>query len=159
MTLGPIVAGIGLIMLTRIAPGGSYVDSVLPAIFVFGIGLSLTVAPLTATVLSAVSDEHAGAASAINNDVSRVAGLVAVATLPQLAGIVACRDVAALTSGFHMAMLITGGSCILGGLVAFLTIRDPEVTKRPASEYHCAVDACPLHSPASLDVAPRPGAP
>jgi hypothetical protein len=115
------------------------------------------VAPLTAERTVAVSDEHAGAASAINNDVSRVAALIAVATLPQVAGITTYHDVVALSSGFHAAVLITGGLCILGGLVAFLTIRAPATPKRAASEYHCAVDGAPLHRPGSLDLAPGPG--
>jgi len=81
MTLGPIVAGIGLLMLTRVGVDSDYVADVLPAILVFGLGLSATVAPLTATVLDSVQERHAGVASGINNAVSRVAGLLAIAVL------------------------------------------------------------------------------
>lgn len=59
----------------------------LPAVVVFGIGLSLTVAPLTATVLAAAPERQVGVASAVNNDIARPAGLLAVAVLPALAGI------------------------------------------------------------------------
>jgi EmrB/QacA subfamily drug resistance transporter len=81
MSLGPIVGGIGLIMLMRVGSDPSYVSDVLPAILVFGLGLSATVAPLTATVLDSVEERHVGIASGVNNGVSRVAGLLAIAIL------------------------------------------------------------------------------
>ena len=71
----------------RIEPGDSYVTSVLPAVVVFGIGLTLVVAPVTATVLAAADSRHSGIASGINNAVARVAGLLAVAVLPLIAGL------------------------------------------------------------------------
>ena len=81
MSLGPIVGGLGLILLLRVDAGGDYVTDVLPAILVFGLGLSATVAPLTATVLDSVEERHVGIASGVNNGVSRVAGLLAIAVL------------------------------------------------------------------------------
>jgi EmrB/QacA subfamily drug resistance transporter len=81
MTAGPIVGGIGLLLMTRVGAGAGYVADVLPAVLVFGLGLSATVAPLTATVLDSVSERRVGIASGINNGVSRVAGLLAIATL------------------------------------------------------------------------------
>jgi EmrB/QacA subfamily drug resistance transporter len=81
MTAGPIVGGIGLLMMLRIDSGADYLTEVLPAILVFGLGLSATVAPLTATVLDSVPEHHVGIASGINNGVSRVAGLLAIAIL------------------------------------------------------------------------------
>src|SRR3954447_4103333 len=81
MTLGPIVGGIGLLAMMRVGSGADYVTDVLPAILVFGLGLSATVAPLTATVLDSVDERHVGIASGINNGVSRVAGLLAIAVL------------------------------------------------------------------------------
>ncbi len=81
MCAGPIVAGIGLIMLLRVDAEAGYVADVLPAIVVFGLGLSATVAPLTATVLDSVAERHMGIASGVNNGVSRVAGLLAIAVL------------------------------------------------------------------------------
>ena len=82
MTVGPIVIAIGLLLFTRIAPGQSYVGAVLPAAIVFGLGLSCTVAPLTATVLASVDDAELGVASGVNNAAARLAGLLAVAVLP-----------------------------------------------------------------------------
>ena len=81
MTLGPIVGGFGLMLMMRIGSNADYVTDVLPAILVFGLGLSATVAPLTATVLDSVEERHVGIASGINNGVSRVAGLLAIAIL------------------------------------------------------------------------------
>ncbi len=81
MTAGPIVGGIGLLALLRVGAGADYVTDVLPAILIFGLGLSATVAPLTATVLDSVQERHVGIASGVNNGVSRVAGLLAIAVL------------------------------------------------------------------------------
>jgi hypothetical protein len=79
MGLGPIVAAIGLLLFTRLGADVNYVTDVLPAAGIFGLGLTMTVAPLTATVLGGVDEEHASLASGINNAIARVAGLVAIA--------------------------------------------------------------------------------
>src|SRR4051794_39769747 len=81
MGAGPVIGGAGLALLTRLDAQADYVSQVLPAILVFGFGLSLTVAPLTATVLGGVAEEHAGIASAINNAVARIGGVVSVAAV------------------------------------------------------------------------------
>ena len=84
MAVGPIVGGIGLILLMRVGSNPNYLTEVLPALLVFGAGLSATVAPLTATALNSVEERHVGIASGINNGVSRVAGLLAIAILGAL---------------------------------------------------------------------------
>jgi EmrB/QacA subfamily drug resistance transporter len=81
MAVGPIVGGIGLLLLMRVDVHPSYVTEILPALFVFGLGLSATVAPLTTTVLNSVDEHNAGIASGTNNAISRVAGLLAIAVL------------------------------------------------------------------------------
>jgi EmrB/QacA subfamily drug resistance transporter len=81
MSMGPIVGGIGLLVLLRVGSDPSYLGDVLPGIVIFGLGLSATVAPLTATVLDSVDEHHVGIASGVNNGVSRVAGLLAIAVL------------------------------------------------------------------------------
>jgi EmrB/QacA subfamily drug resistance transporter len=81
MTAGPIVGGLGLLLLLRVDTGASYFVDVFPGLIVFGIGLSATVAPLTATVLDSVDEHRVGIASGVNNGVSRVAGLLAIAIL------------------------------------------------------------------------------
>jgi EmrB/QacA subfamily drug resistance transporter len=84
MSVGPIVGGIGLWLLTRVGANADYVSDVLPGVIVFGFGLSATVAPLTATALNSVEERRVGLASGINNGVSRVAGLLAIAVLGAL---------------------------------------------------------------------------
>lgn len=81
MGFGPIVAGAGLLLMLRIDTGATYVTQVLPGVVVFGLGLSMTVAPLTATVLAGAPAHHSGIASGVNNAVARVAGLLAVAVV------------------------------------------------------------------------------
>ena len=81
MGFGPIVAGIGMLLLLRLGADPRYVTDMLPGVILFGLGLALTVAPLTAAVLGAVGSEHAGVASGINNAVARVAGLIAIAVV------------------------------------------------------------------------------
>ncbi len=150
LSAGPFVVGAGLAMLTFSMSGSSYVTSVLPAVVVFGIGLAITVAPLTATAMSSAPAQHAGIASAVNNDLSRFGGLLAVAILPPLAGITgqAYLHPDALAAGFRIAVLISGGLCAAGGLLAALTITNPrsEPAGAPAPEacLHCALDAPPL---------------
>jgi EmrB/QacA subfamily drug resistance transporter len=123
MTIGPLVAAAGLASLGGVAPGGSYAASVLPGAIVFGAGLTLTVAPLTAAVLAAVDEEHVGAGSGVNNAVARVAGLVAVAALPALAGIDTGAP-GALAAGYESAMRIAASVCALGGAIAWATVRE-----------------------------------
>ena len=84
MSIGPVIGGIGLLLMMRVGSDPNYVTEVLPAILVFGLGLSATVAPLTATALNSVEERHVGIASGINNGVSRVAGLLAIAILGAL---------------------------------------------------------------------------
>jgi EmrB/QacA subfamily drug resistance transporter len=121
MTAGPLLIACGLLLMTRIEPGGSYVGVVLPAVLVLGSGLTLTVAPLTATVLAAIEVHRAGVGSAINNAVARIASLLAVAVLPAAAGITALDE--DLGPQFATAMTITATLAAVGGVVSFLTIR------------------------------------
>jgi hypothetical protein len=79
MCVGPIVGGIGLWLITRVDADASYLADVLPGVLVFGLGLSATVAPLTATALNSVAEHRVGVASGINNAVSRIAGVLAIA--------------------------------------------------------------------------------
>jgi EmrB/QacA subfamily drug resistance transporter len=84
MSIGPIVGGCGLLLLLMVDASPNYVTEVLPGLLLFGLGLSATVAPLTATALDSVEERHVGVASGINNGVSRVAGLLAIAVLGAL---------------------------------------------------------------------------
>jgi MFS family permease len=121
---------------------------VLPGVVVFGAGLAITVAPLTATAMASAPAEHAGLASAVNNDVARAAGLIAVAVIPVAAGITGTSYLHPhqLSAGFRTAVLIAGAMCGAGGVIGALTIRNP-ATARPHTEtFHCALDAPPLRT-------------
>jgi EmrB/QacA subfamily drug resistance transporter len=122
MTVGPLVVAVGMFLLGRVDPGSTFWASVFPGMLVLGLGMALTVAPLTATVLGAVDDSHAGIASAINNSVARIAGLLAVAVLPAAAGLTAGQGLD-LDDGFATAMHISAALAAIGGVLAFLTIR------------------------------------
>jgi EmrB/QacA subfamily drug resistance transporter len=123
MTVGPIIAGVGIALLARIDPGVTYWSGVLPGTLVLGVGLTVTVAPLTATVLGAIETRHAGLGSAVNNAVARIGGLLAIAVVPAAAGIAVGGSGVDLDHGFDQAMYIAAGLCVAGGVVAFLTIR------------------------------------
>jgi EmrB/QacA subfamily drug resistance transporter len=148
MTFGPIIAAAGLALLSRVDASASYLTDVLPAILVFSLGLSLTVAPLTATVLAAAPPNQVGVASAVNNDVARTGGLLAVAILPALAGInqAAYAHPAMLSTGFMHAMLITAVCCACGGVLSWFVISD-DVLERgagPLPGTHCEPGTTPL---------------
>jgi EmrB/QacA subfamily drug resistance transporter len=123
MTVGPVAAGLGMFLLTRVEPGVSYWEGVFPGVVVLASGVTLTVAPLTATVLGAIDDAHAGIASAINNAVARIAGLLAVALLPAAAGLAGVGGALELSGGFDRAMVICGALAVSGGVLSWITIR------------------------------------
>ena len=151
MSTGPVLIGVGLGLFTLIGTSGTYLTEVLPGVAVFGFGLAVTVAPLTATVLAAAPARHADMASAVNNDVARAAALIAVALLPAAGGITgsAYRHPGLLSAGFHTASLIAAALCIAGGALAAATIRDPAPATRAGTAtqqplLNCSVDAPPL---------------
>jgi EmrB/QacA subfamily drug resistance transporter len=148
MSVGPLVTAGGLLLLTRIAGPGNYYTAVLPAVIVFGLGLAIVVAPLTSTALSSAPAEHSGIASAVNNDVARAAGLIAVAVLPVVAGITGDSYLhpADLAHGFRIAVVIAAACCAVGGLVAAVTIENPARKPPAVQDSHCALDAPPLRS-------------
>jgi EmrB/QacA subfamily drug resistance transporter len=156
LTVGPLLIAAGMLLMTQIDPGDGYVASVFPSVFVYGLGLSLVVAPVTATVLAATDDRHSGVASGVNNAVARVAGLIAVAVLPLVAGLSGpdFLDPEAMTEGFGVAMIATAALAGAGALLAWFTIDarvletapprpgEPVVPARP--DRHCAVAGTPL---------------
>jgi EmrB/QacA subfamily drug resistance transporter len=151
MGVGPIVAGLGLIWISRMGSDVDYVTDLLPGVVVFGLGLSATVAPLTNTVLGAVPQHHAGVASGINNQVARVAGLLAIAVL---GAVVSARfesvlggssDVAPLSGGspavvhasvsaFHTGLTVGGALVMLGGVISLIGIANPHRAAEPSQE-------------------------
>jgi EmrB/QacA subfamily drug resistance transporter len=149
MTVGPLIAAAGLALMARIFPGASYLEAVMPAVVVFGVGLAITVAPLTAAVLAAVSDDYAGTASGVNNAIARLAGLLAIAVLPVAAGMRAGAG-QPLGHSFTIAMLIAAALSAVGAIAAASTIRaGADVTHQvlPGINHACQ-NACTRHAPA-----------
>lgn len=147
MTVGPIVGGIGLLLMLRIGSEPDYVGDVLPGVIVFGLGLAATVAPLTATVLDSVPEHQVGIASGVNNGISRVAGLLAIAVLGAVisarfvaiagdvpGGPLTADAAAASTAGFHLGLLIAAVLMILGGIASGFGIENkrPQEAPEPA---------------------------
>lgn len=165
LTVGPLMIAAGLLLLANINPGDSYVTGVLPGVVVFGLGLTLVASPVTATVLAAADQRHAGIASGINNAVARVANLLAVAALPLVANLGGQRfyQPAAMTHGFHVAMIVAAGLAAIGGAVAWLNISDDVLQSEPKRRgqkpvavptgHSCAILGPP---PAAADTGGRP---
>jgi EmrB/QacA subfamily drug resistance transporter len=122
MGLGPLIAGASLLAFGWTPTHVNYWLDLLPPLVGFSIGLSMTVAPLTTTVLADAGPGDAGVASGVNNAVARIAGLVAIAGV----GIAASGGARRLTEhGFHVAMLITGVLVAAGGVIGAVGIRNP----------------------------------
>jgi EmrB/QacA subfamily drug resistance transporter len=154
MTAGTAISAVGLALMVRIGPHASYWADVVPAVTVFGIGLTLTVAPLTATVLATADVRHAGVASGVNNAVARAAGLLAVAALPVAVGLgpASYHQPATFNSGFHKASIACAVILFAASVLSWLMIRSDVL--RPAAGapapaapeclQNCAVGAPPL---------------
>jgi len=160
MTIGPATCAVGLLLLTRLGPHTSYLSDVLPAVVVFGLGLSLTVAPLTATVLASADVRHAGVASGVNNAVARAAGLLAVAGLPAIVGLTSAdyHSPAAFNTSFRTAMIVCAGLLACGALLSALMINNDVLRaapEHPAAEPECRVN-CAVGGP-PLEPSPGPG--
>jgi EmrB/QacA subfamily drug resistance transporter len=134
MGLGPLVAAGGILLLLRIGMHVSYAWDLLPALLGFGLGLSMTVAPLTATVLADADESDAGIASAINNAVARVAGLIGVSVTGVVVASRLTGDTFAANhdsvQAFHVAMLICAALVAAGGVIGLVGIVNPRRTLR-----------------------------
>ncbi|MGC5170655.1 MFS transporter [Microbacterium sp. DT81.1] len=118
MTIGPLTMAVGALLLLMVSEDFSYWQQVLPSMILMGLGLAITVSPLTSAVLGAIDPERSGIASAVNNAVSRVAGLLTIAMLATIVGGALDLD------GFHRAAIVTAIFMATGGIVSFLGIRN-----------------------------------
>jgi MFS family permease len=129
---GPLIGAAGILLLVRVDMRVSYLTDLLPALLVFALGLSLTVAPLTATVLADADEGDAGIASAVNNAVARVAGLVGISVVAvAVAGGLAGNTFAAndqSVRAFHEAMVICALLVAAGGVTGAIGIVNPRRT-------------------------------
>lgn len=124
MTIGPLVMAVGAVLLLTVSQDFDYWWQVLPSMLLFGLGLAITVAPLTAAILGAADHGRSGIASAVNNAVARVAGLLAVAALASITG--GALDL----EGFHRAAVVTAVLLAIGGVVSLVGIRNPTRAER-----------------------------
>ncbi|MFC1419406.1 MFS transporter [Streptacidiphilus cavernicola] len=141
LTVGPLLAAAGILLMLRIGPHASYAADVLPAATVLGFGMTLLVAPLTATALNAVEDRRAGIASGVNNAAARIGSLLAVAALPALVGLSGgrYRSPGAVDRAFHGAVLVCAGLMVGAALLTWFEIcgRGAAVVPDAAAEAAC----------------------
>ncbi|MFE0590998.1 MFS transporter [Micromonospora echinospora] len=135
LAVGPVIAAAGLLLLRGVGPGASYWTDVLPGVALFGLGLTLVVAPLTASVLAAVADRFAGVASGFNNAASRVGGLLAVAALPLLVGLsgTGYEQAAELAHAYRGALLWCAGLLLAAALLAGLLLTGAQAAEPNAA--------------------------
>jgi len=151
MTAGPLVCAVGLLLLARVGPKASYLAQVFPGVLVLGLGLAMTVAPLTATALGSVDERRAGIASGVNNAVARAGGLLAVAVLPAASGLGqgSLTRPESLAPTYRAAMLLCAGLLSAGAAIAFLAIpsrKGPRAEQpyRAWARLYCAIAGTPL---------------
>lgn len=168
LTVGPLVAAVGLLLLHRVEPGSGYWHAVFPAVLVQGLGMSLFVAPLTATVLASLEVRRAGIASGVNNAAARVAQLLAVAALPLAIGLSTdeYRSATDVNSAFGRAAWICAGLMAVGGVVSWLlmpatleALPGGAPVRRPECTMHCAITSPPLEPGDGRHRGRRPSAP
>ncbi|WP_026481957.1 MFS transporter [Agromyces subbeticus] len=128
MTVGPIIVAVGYLMTLAVTPEVEYWSQFLPGIIVTGLGMAMTVAPLTAAILGAVDPARAGIGSAVNNAVARIAGLVAIASIGVIIGTQLDVD------GYHRVALATAAVLVIGGIVSWIGIRNPQPEPAPVEQ-------------------------
>ncbi|WP_410814729.1 MFS transporter [Micromonospora sp. 067-2] len=145
LSVGPVVAAAGLLLLREVGPGASYWRDVLPGVLLFGLGLTLVVAPLTASVLAAVEDRFSGVASGFNNAASRAGGLLSVAALPLLVGLSGggYEQKAELTTAFRGALAWCAGLLLAGAVLALVLVHRPPRAAPPSQPCHSMPAATP----------------
>jgi hypothetical protein len=144
LTVGPLLAAAGLLLLARIGEDASWVTDVLPGAVVFGLGLVTFVAPLTATVMAAADPDHVSVASGVNNAIARAAGLSALAVVPVISGLSRATDPAEITHAFRMGLVITACVAAAAAPLAFFGLGAHVHAPCTARRVQCNLDGAPL---------------
>jgi EmrB/QacA subfamily drug resistance transporter len=144
MAIGILIVAGGFAWLSAAQPGQSYVRAILPGALLWGLGIGLTVAPLTAGVLAAVDDADLGEASAINDAASRVGGVVLIALVPLLLGVGGSNELAGpLANRYRTAMLVMAALSVVAAVITMVFVASgrPAATRLPATPrvHGCAV--------------------
>ena len=146
LTVGPMLSGGGLLLLTRIGPRTAWLTDVLPGSVLFGVGLVTFVAPLTATVMAAADSSEVNVASAVNNAIARTASLAAIAIIPVVAALPAAVGAVEVTNAYRTALVISAALAMVAGLIMAVGLAPHLRTVRSARHFYCAVDGPPLQA-------------
>ena len=122
MAIGPIIGGVGTLWMATVGLPANYWTEILPGIILFGLGLSITVAPLTSAILGSIKPSQAGVGSAVNNAIARIAGLLSIAMIGLFIG------TTITLSGFHIGLVLCSALLIVGGVVSAIGIRNSQVS-------------------------------
>ena len=144
LTVGPLLVGGGLVLLTRIGPRTSWWSDVLPGAVLFGLGLVTLVAPLTATVMAAADPDHVSIASGVNNAIARTAALASIALIPGISGLSVARGAGEVTHAFRISIVITACLAAAAAPIVHFGCGARVRVGRTPRHMHCAVDGAPL---------------
>ncbi|MDQ7994052.1 MAG: MFS transporter, partial [Propionicimonas sp.] len=153
LIIGPLLIAGAQVLLAAVDEHASWATDVLPGALLFGFGLVAFVAPLTAAVMASVDQSHVGTASGVNNAVARTAGLVAVATVPVLAGLTTASGAEEVTRAYQRGMWITAGLAVVAAVIAAVGLPRHVALREGSRKFHCAVDG----APAQVDAVALPG--
>ena len=171
LTIGAVLAGAGLLLMAQFHPGDGFPSAVLPSLIVFGVGLGVLITPITATVLASVDSRHSGIASAVNNALSRLGQMIAVAALPSSRGAFRLRlrgHPARMPAGFPVAMTVAAVASFAAALLAWTTISSDVLSRSgtdhrqvpkglpPSLKRHCPVAGTPLAASLNSPPSSRP---
>jgi hypothetical protein len=154
LTVGPLLAAAGLLLLSRIGPDATWVRHVMPGAIVFGLGLVTCVAPLTATVMGSVDPDQVSTASGVNNAIARTAGLGAIAVIPAASGLTTAIGPDEITEAVRTGLIIAAVLAAAAGPLCFVGLAPRAAWRRSARRLYCAVDGPPLQpDPARCPIA------
>jgi len=146
LIIGPLLIAGAQLLLSSVDEQASWATDVLPGALLFGFGLVAFVAPLTAAVMASVDQSHVGTASGVNNAVARTAGLVAVATVPVVAGLTTATGAQEITQAFQLGMWITAGLAVIAAAIAAVGLPRHVALRESPRKFHCAVDGAPVQA-------------
>jgi EmrB/QacA subfamily drug resistance transporter len=144
LIVGPLLVAVALVLLARIDSDAEWLTDVLPGAVIYGFGLVCFVAPLTASVMGSVDDDHVSTASGVNNAVARTGGLFAVAVLPGLAGLTTAVGIDELTDAYRIGMWMAAVLALFASVVVAVGLPRPTETVATPRRFQCAVDGAPL---------------
>ena len=144
LTVGPLIAAVGLLLLARVGEHASWVTDILPGAIVFGLGLVTFVAPLTATVMAAADPNHVSVASGVNNAIARAANLTALAVIPVVSGLSAASNPTEITHAFRLGLVITASVAAASSPLAFIGLGPQTTAPCTARRIQCNLDGAPL---------------